>query len=68
MDMNILICLNKLDIGGVETAVINQIAKLTELGHNIIVLAKKGVYAEKVEEIGAKIVEFDFQLCSRIQY
>ena len=66
MDMNILICLNKLDIGGVETAVINQVEKLTELGHNIIVLAKRGVYAEKVEKIGATIVEFDFQLCNRI--
>jgi len=66
MDMNILICLNKLDIGGVETAVINQVEKLTELGHNIIVLARKGVYAKKVEEMGATIVEFNFQICNRI--
>ena len=64
--MNILICLNKLDIGGIETVVINQVEKMIELGHNIVILAKEGIYTKKVKEMGATIVDFDFQLCNRI--
>ena len=39
MSKNILICLGKLDIGGVQTVVINQVEKMIELGNSIFVLS-----------------------------
>ncbi len=64
--MNILICLNKLDIGGVQTVVVNQVEKMVELGNNVIVLAKDGVYSETIKKKGATVIDFDFELCHRI--
>ena len=63
---NILVCLNILDIGGVETAAVNQIMELKRRGHNVVVLAKKGLYAKEVVDIGAIFIEFDFEVVDRI--
>lgn len=59
---NILICLEGLDIGGVETAVLNQATTFLELGHNVVILARSGIYAEILESKGAIYKEFEFTL------
>lgn len=63
---NILICLNILDIGGVETAAVNQIMELRRRGYNVIVLAKTGIYTKKIVDIGAIFIDFDFEVVDRI--
>ena len=64
--MNILICLKKMDIGGVQTVVVNQIKKMIELKCNVVVLAQSGIYSDVIRNIGANFVEFDFELCHRV--
>lgn len=49
-EKNILICLEKLDIGGVETAVLNQATNWIELGYHVVILAKKGIYTPVLEK------------------
>lgn len=44
----VLICLERLDIGGVETAVINQTIALIKKGINVVILAKEGIYKQKL--------------------
>ena len=44
MKKNVLICLERLDIGGVETFVLNQATVLLSKGHTVVILAKKGLY------------------------
>lgn len=63
---NILVCLNILDIGGVETAVVNQIMELKRREYNVVVLAKTGLYTKKIVDIGAIFIEFDFEVVDRI--
>ena len=58
----VLICLEKMGIGGVETAVLNQVAALTKQGVECVVLAEEGIYSNKVVEIGAKFIDFKFPL------
>ena len=62
MNKNILICLNKLDIGGIETAVVNQVYEMLEKKYNVIVVAKSGVYTEKIKEKGAICIDFCFEI------
>ena len=64
--MNILICLTKMDIGGVQTVVVNQIKKMLELKCNVVVLAKEGIYSNEIKKMGATFIDFDFKLCHRI--
>lgn len=59
---NILICLEKLDIGGVETAVLNLASVLLETGHKVIILAQKGIQTEALQKKGAICIEFEFTL------
>lgn len=59
---NILICLERLNIGGVETAVLNLANSFLEKGHKVIVLAKEGLYTEKLETKGAVCINFEFGL------
>lgn len=61
-EKNVLICLERLDIGGVETAVLNQVSRLLELGNRVIILAKNGIYTKVLEERGAICQEFEFAL------
>lgn len=59
---NIMICLEGLDIGGVETAVFNQAILLTECGHKVIILSKSGIYTELLREKGIICIDFSFEL------
>lgn len=64
----ILICLEKLGIGGVETVVYNQAITFKEMGYNVIVLAKHGIYTEKLEERGINCIDFEFPLESEYNF
>ena len=57
---NILICNNAMVIGGVETVILNQITAFTKKGYNVYVIAGKGIYSKKVEELGGHFIECDF--------
>lgn len=58
---SILLCLEKLDIGGVETYVYNQALALKRKGYNVIILSKKGILSEKLESQAIKCINFDFE-------
>ena len=64
----VLICLERLDIGGVETAVINQTIALIKKGINVVILAKEGIYKQKIVEIGAKFINWNFNIKNNISY
>ena len=57
---NILLCNNKMGIGGVETVILNQITAFTKKGYNVYVVAGKGIYSNKIEELGGHFIECDF--------
>ena len=57
---NILLCNNSMGIGGVETVILNQITAFTKKGYNVYVLAGKGVYSDRIEELGGHFIECDF--------
>lgn len=59
---NILLCNNAMGIGGVETVILNQVMAFTKKGYNVYVTAGKGIYSDKIEELGGKFIEFDFLL------
>lgn len=58
----IMLCLNKLDIGGIETAVLNQAINLIKKGYRVIILAADGIYREKFEKEGAIFIEMNYSL------
>ena len=59
---NILMCLNSLGIGGVETACVTQIAEYARRNYNVYVLAEKGIYTEKLEKIkNVKCINFNYE-------
>lgn len=58
----IMLCLNKLDIGGIETAVLNQTINLINLGYRIIVLSADGIYREKFEKEGAIFFDMHYSI------
>ena len=58
---SILLCLEKLDIGGVETYVYNQAVALKRKGYNVIILSKKGILCKKLESQDIKCINFDFE-------
>ena len=60
---NILIALEKLDIGGIETFVLNQTKALIKKGKKVFLLAKKGRYSKIFESLGAKIYEYEYLDC-----
>lgn len=62
MDNNILICNDSMGIGGVETAIYNQIIAMKKKGMNVILIAKKGCYTEKIEKMGIICIEYEFVL------
>jgi len=59
---NILVCLEGLGIGGVETAVINQVLKLKSMGNQVIVLAREGIYNDLLEKNGIIHIQFDYEI------
>lgn len=63
---NILICLEKLDIGGVETSVINQALEYKRRGYKIVILAQNGIYTESLKKRGIIYYEYDFKLENKL--
>lgn len=61
----ILLCLNQLGIGGVETAVLNQVKELRRRKFRVVVLAADGIYRKKIEELGAIWVKCKFVVENR---
>lgn len=61
MGKNILICGENLNDGGVETAIVNDAIVLKKRNNNVYVLAKKGIYTQKIEEYGIENIEFEFE-------
>lgn len=59
---SVMICLERLDIGGVETAVFNQAIVLHRLGYKVVILAKNGIYTKKLEDKGIVCIDFSFEL------
>ena len=57
---NILLCDNAMVIGGEETVILNQITAFTKKGYNVYVVAGKGIYSDKVEELGGHFIECEF--------
>ncbi len=66
MKKNILICLEALNIGGVETFVVNQASVLLSKGHTVVILAKEGLYTEKLKQEGATCIDFTFELGEKL--
>lgn len=58
----IMICLEKMGIGGVETAVLNQVMALKKKDIDVIVVGKECIYVEKLLEVGAKFVDFEYPI------
>ena len=58
---NIMLCLLRLDIGGIETYVLNQTKELISRGYNIVILAKDGIYKDKFQSLGATCINFEFR-------
>lgn len=59
---NILICMQQMGIGGVETVVLNQIQALQKRNYNVFIIGKFGTYTKKYSEYGATCIDFDFKL------
>lgn len=58
----ILICLNSLGIGGVETACITQIKEYARRNYEVYVLAGRGIYVEKIEKLSnVHFIEFNYE-------
>ena len=66
---NALICLEQLNVGGVETFSVTQIEEFSKRGINCVVLAKKGKLCEKIEKIkNVKIIDFEYKLQNYIDF
>ena len=66
MKKRILICLERLDIGGVETAVITQAREYKRRGYEVTLIAKSGCYSEILKKEGFKLYEYDFTLTNEL--
>lgn len=65
---NILLCNDLMGIGGVETAILNQISAFVGKGHNVYVIAKKGEYSKRVEELGGVFIECEYLEENKIDF
>ena len=63
---NILICLEKMDIGGVETSVLNQVIEYKKRGIKPIVISKAGIFTEVLKEKCIDFEEVEFPLENNI--
>lgn len=68
MEKNILICGENLDDGGVETAIVNDAIALKEKENKVYILARKGVYTEKVEAFGIENIDFCFEFINGFDF
>ena len=63
---NILICLEKMDIGGVETSVLNQVIEYKKRGIKPIVISKTGIFTDILKENNIDYEEIEFPLENNI--
>lgn len=63
MEEKVLIVLEKLGIGGVETFVLNQVKALIRKNVKVYVIAQNGIYTKKVQEMGATVINNKFNDC-----
>lgn len=59
---NIMICLEKMCIGGIETSVLNQAIEYKKRGINPIIVAANGIYSDFLKENDITFEEVDFPL------
>ena len=57
----IMIALEQLGVGGIETFALNQVKALNKKGIEVYVIAKKGIYYEEFKKNGAKIIDYKFE-------
>lgn len=63
---NIMICLEKMDIGGIETSVLNQALEYKRRGIKPIIVASKGIYVDILKENNIDFEEIEFPLGNNI--
>ena len=63
---NILICLERMDIGGVETSVLNQVMEYKRRGIKPIVISKTGIFTDILKENNIDYEEIEFPLENNI--
>lgn len=63
---NIMICLEKMDIGGIETSVLNQALEYKRRGIKPIIVASKGIYVDILKENNIDFEEIEFTLENNI--
>ena len=63
---NILICLERMNIGGVETSVLNQVMEYKRRGIKPIVISKTGIFTDFLKENNIDYEEIEFPLENNI--
>lgn len=58
----VILCLEKIGIGGVETSVINQAVEYKRRGYKVVILAGSGIYCETLKNLEISFENFDFNL------
>ena len=56
----IMLCLNQLGIGGIETAALNQTIQFVKRNYRVLIVAADGIYREKFEKEGALFINLKF--------
>ena len=65
---NILICLERLDIGGVETFTIAQVKEYAKRGIKCYVLSQGGLLERKLKDLkNVELINFKFNIENRIE-
>ena len=64
----VMICLEGLGIGGVETVVINQTIAMIKKGIKVVVLANDGIYKQKIIDVGATYINWNFDIKNHVSY
>lgn len=65
---NALICLERLDIGGVETFTIAQVKEYARRGIKCTVLCKEGILSKKIkDEKNVQIIDFEYKIQNKIE-
>ena len=59
---NILMCLEHLDIGGIETAVVTLCKGYKREGHNVYVAAPNGLYLDELERNGIEVYQQEYKI------
>lgn len=57
---NIMLCTEKLEVGGAETALITQALAMRKKGHNVVVLAQDGIYTDLLKNKEIVVINFEF--------